>query len=133
MGYDVFFVVFHCYGIQQYSVDYRISELDRSTLSFCMMAKTLISSKKDSKKFDIIFSEFNDFIFKIWRKHFQCNWHIFSGLNRNNLMKFWLEIKKKIWVVTIVSSNKIVSFLLIILERYFALIEKNEFYNLFKR
>lgn len=50
--------------------------------SFCIKEKTLISSKKDEKMFDIIFSELNDFIFKIRKssnsnKHFQYNWAIF--------------------------------------------------------
>lgn len=35
--------------------------------SFSMIGKTLISSKKDQKMSDIIFSKLNDFIVKIWK------------------------------------------------------------------
>lgn len=48
---------------------------------------------------------------------------LFFWLNRNNLIKFWLGNFKKLWLVASVTTNDVVSFLLIVLERYFALVE----------
>ena len=71
--------------------------------SFSMIGKTLISSKKDQKMSDIIFSRLNDFIVKIWK-------------NMTSSEHFT-------WLVASVSNNEVASFLLIIIEIYFALVE----------
>lgn len=57
-------------------------------------------------------------------KHFQCNWAVFQTKQKQLNQSLVGNSQKNVWVVASVTSNEVVSFLLIILKRYFALIKR---------